>query len=134
MRNPFDGGHDAKQKSAEHRRNLDRWSRMDPLMARVLPTQDEAVQRVIGRQIEERWTKEARNSGELFPIHEKNEQGREVTRYEGDIRAAFEPFLLPSIKFELAPVVHYKGKSYLKSRVPPDVAREMLLLSNGFKP
>ena len=102
-------------------------------MARVLPTQDREVQKIMGERIEREWQAKARNSGELFKEEVPDDRtGRLIEKYHGDINEAFRPFKLPAIPFQLAKVVHFKGEPYLANQVPPHIERAMILAKAGF--
>lgn len=139
MKNPFSTETATEKENRQHAENLKRWSRMAPetskgaIMADILKTQPREVQKVIGKEIEGEWTRTARNSGQLFPIHEKDSTGHDTVRYEGDIKAAFESCHLPSVPITIAKPVFYKGEPYLHP-LPPDVIRGRLLQRNGFSP
>ena len=98
----------------------------------ILKSQPPSVLKLVGPKIEAAFSSKARNSGELYPIEEKDFSGREITRYFGDIAKAFEPFVLPPAKIRLGKVVHFEGRPFLEGQVPPDIQRAMLLRANGF--
>lgn len=57
------------------------------------------------REVEARALSEARsashNSGSLFRTTYRDDGGRKITEFEGDIAAAFGPFMLPGVKVKL---------------------------------
>ena len=133
MRNPFSIESKADK---QYRQNLERWKQMASVTSAtdrvILSTQPREVIELTGPRIEREFSLKARNSGELYPLEEKDFSGRDVTRYYGDIKAAFEPFTLPSLPVQLAKLSHFEGKAYIKGHEPPAVQRAMLLRANGF--
>ena len=129
MKNPFTNGPDKAER--EHQKNLAKWERMDPVLGRVLRDQARPVQEITGRRIEQAWTAKARNSGQLFPYTEESPTGHTITKYEGDIRAAFAPFTLPSVPFEISKVVWHDNSPYLASQIPPSVQAARALAEIG---
>lgn len=130
MKNPFDSG--PSNADIEHQRNLVRWSRMDPQLARVLPTQEREVQQLMGKEIQREWELKARNSGQLFAEEIPDPQtGRVSVKYHGDIAEAFRPFKLPPIPFQLSKIVHHQGRPYLAHQLPPAIQRERALMAIG---
>ena len=133
MRNPFSIESKADK---QYRQNLGRWRQMASVTSAtdrvILSTQPREVIELTGPKIEREFSLRAKDSGQLFPIEEKDHAGREVTRYYGDIAKAFEPFNLPTAKIKLGKVVHFEGRPYLEGQIPPAVQRAMLLRANGF--
>ena len=133
MRNPFSIESKADK---QYRQNLGRWRQMASVTSAtdrvILSTQPREVIELTGPRIEREFSLRAKDSGQLFPIEEKDHAGREVTRYYGDIAKAFEPFNLPTAKIKLGKVVHFEGRPYLEGQIPPAVQRAMLLRANGF--
>ena len=134
MKNPFSNGPSKAEKKFQQ--DLARWRQMASVTSAtdrvILSTQPREVIELTGPRIEREFSLKAKDSGQLFPIEEKDHAGRDVTRYYGDIRAAFEPFNLPAAKIKLGKVVHFEGRPYLESQIPPAVQRAMLLRANGF--
>ncbi len=135
MKNPFAPTITKEEK--RFRQDLDRWKAMaqasgSEVDRALLKSQPPEVLRLIGPKIESAFSAKARNSGELYPIEEKDFSGRDVVRYFGDIAKAFEPFNLPTAKIKLGKVVHFEGRPYLEGQIPPAVQRAMLLRANGF--
>ena len=133
MRNPFSIESKADK---QYRQNLERWKQMASVTSAtdrvILSTQPREVIELTGPRIEREFSIKAKDSGELYPIEEKDFSGREITRYFGDIAKAFEPFVLPPAKIRLGKVVHFEGRPFLEGQVPPDIQRAMLLRANGF--
>ena len=129
MRNPFDSNSDKAER--EHQKNLAKWERMDPVLGRVLRDQARPVQEITGRRIEQEWTAKARNSGQLFPYTEESPTGHTIVKYEGDIKAAFSPFNLPSVPFEVAKTIWHEGRPFLESQIPPSVQAARALAKIG---
>ena len=133
MRNPFSIESKADK---QYRQNLERWKQMASVTSAtdrvILSTQPREVIELTGPRIEREFSLKARNSGELYPLEEKDFSGRDTVRYYGDIKAAFEPFTLPSLPVQLAKLSHFEGKTYIKGHEPPAVQRAMLLRANGF--
>lgn len=134
MKNPF-----APTISREERKfqqDLQRWRQMATITGEtdqaILRSQPPEVLKLIGPKVEAAFSAKTRNSGQLFPIEERDHTGRDTVRYYGDIRAAFEPFTLPSLPVQLAKLSHFEGKAYIKGQEPPAVQRAMLLRANGF--
>ncbi len=133
MRNPFSIESKADK---QYRQNLERWKQMASVTSAtdrvILSTQPREVIELTGPRIEREFSLKARNSGELYPLEEKDFSGRDTVRYYGDIAKAFEPFVLPPVKIRLGKVVHFEGRPFLEGQVPPDIQRAMLLRANGF--
>ena len=134
MKNPFSNGPSKAEKKFQQ--DLARWRQMASVTSAtdrvILSTQPREVIELTGPRIEREFSLKARNSGELYPLEEKDFSGRDTVRYYGDIRAAFEPFTLPSLPVQLAKLSHFEGKAYIKGQEPPAVQRAMLLRANGF--
>lgn len=128
MKNPFSGPSKAER---EHQRNLSRWSRMDPQMAKILPTQEKRVQEIMGKRIEHEFAAKMRNSGQLFPEETVDSAGRDCTIYHGDIRAAFEPFLIPPTPIKLTKTIWHKGRAFLETQIPDHIALERSAMRLG---
>lgn len=88
--------------------------------------------KVIGEKIESDWQRWSRNSGQLFPETVKDHAGREVVKYSGDIRAAFQPWNQEPLRCKLATLSHFDGKSYIEGKEPAHVRRSMALIKAGF--
>lgn len=132
MKNPFDSG--PSKADIEHQRNLARWSRMDPQMARVLPTQDREVQKIMGDRIEREWQTKARNSGQLFREEILDPKtGRMIEKYHGDIKAAYEPFMIPATPIKLTKTIWHKGRAFLETQIPDHVALERAAMKLGVR-
>ena len=133
MKNPFDSNSGKAER--EHQRNLERWSRMNPDMGRVLKTQEPAVQRIMGERIEQEWQGRARNSGQLFKEEIPDPRtGRLIEKYHGDIKAAYEPFTLPSIPIQLSKVVWHNDTPFIESQLPAWARVERAMMENGMRP
>ena len=91
------------------------------------------VARIVGEKIEADWQSWSRDSGQLFPEQFKDSSGRECTRYNGDIKSAFAPWVQEPIRVKLGKAVNFRGRTYIEGRVPPDVQRSMWLVSHGFE-
>ena len=135
MKNPFTPPTSKEEKRFQQ--DLQRWRQMaqatgNEVDKALLQSQPPEVLRLVGPRIEREFSLKARNSGELYPLEEKDFSGRDTVRYYGDIRAAFEPFTLPSLPVQLAKLSHFEGKAYIKGHEPPAVQRAMLLRANGF--
>ena len=87
----------------------------------ILSTQPREVIELTGPKIEREFSLKAKDSGQLFPIEEKDHAGRDVTRYYGDIKEAFKPFLEPTIPCRIAKTIWHDGHPYLESQIPPSV-------------
>ncbi len=133
MRNPFSIESKADK---QYRQNLERWKQMASVTSAtdrvILSTQPREVIELTGPKIEREFSLKAKDSGQLFPIEQKDHAGRDVTMYFGDIAKAFEPFNLPTAKIKLGKVVHFEGRPYLAGQIPPDIQRAMLLRKHGF--
>lgn len=133
MRNPFSIESKADK---QYRQNLERWKQMASVTSAtdrvILSTQPREVIELTGPRIEREFSLKARNSGELYPLEEKDFSGRDTVRYYGDIAKTFEHFNLPTAKIKLGKVVHFEGRPYLEGQIPPAVQRAMLLRANGF--
>lgn len=135
MKNPFNNGPSKDEK--RYQQDLKRWSQMaeaieDRAGLAVLRSQPKEVVRLTGPRIEESFNSKVKNSGQIFPIEEKDHMGRDVTRYYGDIKAGFAESLLPAVPFRMAELVHFDGRTFVKGQEPPGVQRAMLLRRNGF--
>lgn len=97
-------------------------------LSRLQPT----VARILGEKIENQWQSWARTSGQVFPEQFRDPFGRECTRYEGDIKSAFAPWIQEPAKVKLATLTHFEGKSYVRGQEPPAVRRAMALIRAGF--
>lgn len=91
------------------------------------------VAKIVGERIENSWKAWAKDSGQLFPEVTKDHAGREITRYSGDIKSAFAPWVQEPIRVKLGKAVNFRGRTYIEGRVPPDVQRSMWLVSHGFE-
>ncbi len=131
MKNPFSTGPDKAE--MQYRENLQKWEKMaeSPADKAVLRSQPREVVEKIGPRIEVAWMKKAANSGELFSYEEKLPTGHVATKYAGDIKAAFAPFTLPSIPFEVAKTIWHEGRPYLESQIPPSVQAARALAAIG---
>ncbi len=122
MRNPFSIESKADK---QYRQNLERWKAMasvtGPADQAVLRTQPREVIELTGPKIEREFSLKAKDSGQLFAVEEKDHSGRDVVRYFGDIKAAFAPFTLPSIPFEVSKVVWHDNVPYIASQLPASV-------------
>ena len=122
MKNPFSIESKADK---QYRQNLERWKAMasvtSPADRAVLQSQPREVIEITGPRIEREFSLKAKDSGQLFPIEEKDHAGRDVTRYYGDIKAAYAPFLEPTIPCRIAKTIWHDGHPYLESQIPPSV-------------
>jgi len=119
--------------------DLSRWRQMaqatgSPADRAVLATQPRSVIELIGPRVEKEFALKTRNSGELYPIEEKDFSGRDVTRFYGDIAKAYETCTLPPVKIKLAETVWHRGLPYLKSQLPAWVQAERALAQIGTRP
>jgi len=132
MQNPF--APKPKDESAVSPETMTRWKVMQTHIkdSTNLEKLQPVVQRLVGEKIENQWQTWAKNSGQIFPETFKDSSGREVTRYSGDIRAAFGPWNAPPIKAKLATLSHFKGETFIEGKEPPHIRRAMLLAKNGF--
>ena len=132
MKNPFAPA--PKDENTVSPETLQRWRTMQSHIGDRTPLEklQPVVARIAGEKIEASWHQWARNSGQLFPEVTKDHAGREVVKYSGDIRAAFQPWVQEPIKTRLSEVTHFQGKTYLKGNEPADVRRSMALIKAGF--
>ena len=134
MKNPFTPPTSKEEKRFQQ--DLQRWRQMATVTGEtdqaILKSQPPSVLKLVGPRIEREFSIKAKDSGQLFPIEEKDHAGRDVTRYYGDIAKTFEHFNLPTAKIKLGKVVHFEGRPYLEGQIPPAVQRAMLLRANGF--
>lgn len=132
MQNPF--APKPKDESAVSPETMTRWKVMQTHIkdSTNLEKLQPVVQRLVGEKIENQWQTWAKNSGQIFPETFKDSSGREVTRYSGDIKSAFQPWVQDPIKVRLPDLSHYKGQSFIKGQEPPHIQRAMLLERNGF--
>lgn len=132
MKNPF---HVESKADKQYRQDLQRWKAMatmtGPTDQTILSTQPKEVIERVGPRIEAEFQVKAARAGELFPIEEKDHAGRDVTRYYGDIKAAFRESLIPAVPIRLSKVIHFQGRPYLEGQIPPSVQREMALAKIG---
>lgn len=130
MRNPF--SNDEGKEAREHARNVERWSRMNPDMGRVIRTQPVEIQRLMGEEIQKEWELKARDSGQVFKEEIPDERtGRMIERFHGDIKAAYEPFMIPGTPIKLTKTIWHKGTPYLETQVPDHVALERSAMRLG---
>ncbi len=132
MRNPFEKK--PQDENARLQEDLGRWKVMQTHLndKTDLSRLQAPVARIFGEKIENSWKAWAKDSGQLFPEVTKDHAGREVVKYSGDIRAAFDPWNIPPLKVKLGEVTHFQGKSYLKGKEPESVRRAMVLAKHGF--
>ncbi|EQD24188.1 MAG: hypothetical protein M1537_08485 [Nitrospirae bacterium] len=132
MKNPFAPA--PKDENSIPTETLRKWKTMQSHIGD--PTNIEKLQPVVARIVEERverdWQKWARDSGQVFPETFRDHTGRECTRYAGDIKSAFAPWVQEPIKVKLAETTHYKGQVFIRGQEPASVRRSMLLAKNGF--
>lgn len=135
MRNPFSIESKADK---QYRQNLERWKQMASVTSAtdrvILSTQPREVIELTGPKIEREFSLKAKDSGQLFPIEQKDHAGRDVTRYYGDIKAAFSPFMEPTIPIKVSEVTWHKGSPYLRDQLPSWVRVERAMMENGMRP
>ena len=123
MKNPFTPPTSKEEKRFQQ--DLQRWRQMATVTGEtdqaILKSQPPSVLKLVGPRIEREFSIKAKDSGELFPIEEKDYSGRDVTRYYGDIKEAFKPFLEPTIPCRIAKTIWHDGHPYLESQIPPSV-------------
>ncbi len=136
MKNPFAPTITKEEKRFQQ--DLARWRQMATITGEtdqaILKSQPPEVLKLVGPKIEAAFSAKARNSGQLFPIEEKDHAGREVTRYYGDIKAAFSPFMEPTIPIKVSEVTWHKGSPYLRDQLPAWVRVERAMMENGMRP
>lgn len=123
MKNPFTPPTSKEEKRFQQ--DLQRWRQMATVTGEtdqaILKSQPPSVLKLVGPRIEREFSIKAKDSGELFAIEEKDSSGRDVTRYYGDIKEAFKPFLEPTIPCRIAKTIWHDGHPYLESQIPPSV-------------
>ena len=124
MKNPF--APTTTREERKFQQDLQRWRQMaaatgNEVDKALLRSQPPEVLRLVGPRVEHAFSAKAKDSGELYPIEEKDHSGRDVTRYYGDIKAAYEPFTLPSIPIQLSKVVWHDNTPYIASQLPASV-------------
>ena len=137
MKNPFAPTTTREEKRFQQ--DLQRWRQMaaatgNEVDKALLRSQPPEVLRLVGPRVEHAFSARARNSGELYPIEEKDHSGRDVTRYYGDIKAAFSPFMEPTIPIKVSEVTWHKGSPYLRDQLPAWVRVERAMMENGMRP
>jgi hypothetical protein len=132
MRNPFAPA--PENPNTIPPETMERWQTMQAHIGdrTNLKSLQPVVAKIAGEKIEASWHQWAKDSGQVFPEQFRDSSGREVTRYSGDIAAAFRPWNIPPLKVKLAEVTHFQGKSYLKGKEPESVRRAMVLAKHGF--
>ncbi len=136
MKNPFPIERKADK---QYRQNLSRWRQMaeaigDRAGLAVLKSQPKEVIALTGPRIEKAFATKMRNSGQLFPEETVDATGRDCTVYHGDIRSAFEPFLIPATPIKIAETVWHRGLPYIKDQLPAWVQAERALAQIGTRP
>lgn len=119
--------------------DLSRWRQMaqatgSPADQAVLMSQPRSVLELIGPKIEAEFSSKVRNSGQLFPIEEKDPAGRAVVKYYGDIKAAFRESLIPATPIKIAKTIWHRGLPYIKDQLPAWVQAERALAEIGTRP
>ena len=132
MKNPFAPA--PKDENAIPAETMQRWKTMQTAtgdrtdLSRLQPI----AAKIIGERIERDWHRWARDSGQVFAEQFRDPFGRECTRYAGDIKSAFAPWIQEPIKTRLAETTNFQGKTYIRGQEPPDVRRSMALVRAGF--
>jgi len=132
MKNPF--APEPKNESAIPPETLRKWQTMQSHLgdrtdlSRLQPV----VARIVGEKVENQWHRWSRTSGQVFPEQFRDSSGRDCTRYSGDIRAAFAPWVQEPLKVRLSETSNFQGRTYVRGQEPPAVKRAMLLAKNGF--
>ena len=132
MQNPF--APPAKDESTIPQETMQRWRTMQEQvgdktdLSRLQPV----VAKIVGARVERDWQSWARNSGQVFPEQFKDGSGRECTRYFGDIKSAFAPWVQQPIRAKLAKLTHFQGEVFIEGKEPPHVQRSMALIRAGF--
>lgn len=137
MKNPFSNGPSKAEK--RYRQDLQRWRQMAQASGNeadraVLRSQPREVIELVGPKIEERFSIQTKDCGQVFPIEEKDHAGRDVTKYFGDIKAAFKESLIPATPIKIAETVWHRGFPYIKSQLPAWVRAERAMAEIGTRP